>query len=81
MPAPGATKYLWEMTGRLDWAWATRVVGRQRQYDRPRSGESTAARQDTEKESFMAKERGDYRQDARMNNRSHVSGTPLSGGG
>ena len=47
----------------------------------PPGGESTAARQDTEKESFMAKERGDYRQDARMNNRSHVSGTPLSGGG
>ena len=44
-------------------------------------GESAVARQDTEKESFMAKERGDYRQDARMNNRSHNSGTPLSGGG
>ena len=23
VPAPGATKYLWEMIGRLDWAWAT----------------------------------------------------------
>ena len=44
-------------------------------------GESAAARQATEKESCMAEERGDYRQDARMNNRSHVSGTPLSGGG
>ena len=44
-------------------------------------GASVAARQAPEKESFMAKERGDYRQDARMNNRSHVSGTPLSGGG
>ena len=55
--------------------------GSQQQHDRPPSGESTAARQDTEKESFMAKERGDYRQDARMNSRSHVSGTPLSGGG
>jgi hypothetical protein len=57
------------------------IMRSQQQHDRPPSGESTAARQDTEKESFMAKERGDYRQDARMNNRSHVSGTPLSGGG
>ena len=44
-------------------------------------GESAVARQDTEKESFMAEERGDYRQDAHMNDRSHVSGTPLFGGG
>ena len=119
VPAPGATKCLWEVIGRLDWVWAARIViaqrkhdvprsggdvsrrtrrrgimrsqqqhgrprprsGSQQQHDRPRSGESTAARKDTEKESFMAKERGDYRQDAHTNNRSHVSGTPLSGGG
>ena len=47
--------------------------------------ESAVARQDTEKESFMAEElyieRGDSRQDAHMNDRSHVSGTPLFGGG
>ena len=44
-------------------------------------GESAVARQDKEKESFMAEERGDCRQDAHMNvgqnDRSHVSGTPL----
>ena len=39
------------------------------------------ARQDKEEESFMAKERGNYRQDTHMNDRSHVSGTPLFGGG
>ena len=55
-------------------------MGRQRKHDRL-SGESAVARQDTEKESFMAEERGDYRQDAHMNDRSHVSGTPLFGGG
>ena len=44
-------------------------------------GESAVARQNTEKESFMAEERSDYRQDAHMNDRSHVSGTPLFGGG
>ena len=44
-------------------------------------GGSAAARQATEKESFMAEERGDYHRDAHMNDRSHVSGTPLFGGG
>ena len=44
-------------------------------------GWSAAARQATEKESFTAEERGDYHQDAHMNDRSHVSGTPLFGGG
>ena len=44
-------------------------------------GGSAAVRQVTEKESFMAEEHGDYRQDAHMNDRSHVSGTPLFGGG
>ena len=29
----------------------------------------------------MAEERGDYHRDAYMNDRSHVSGTPLFGGG
>ena len=33
------------------------------------------------KSSFMAEERGDYHRDAYMNDRSHVSGTPLFGGG
>ena len=45
-------------------------------------GGSAAARQAPEKEeSFMATERGDYHRDAHMSDRSHVSGTPLFGGG
>ena len=44
-------------------------------------GGSAAVRQVTEKESFMAEERGDYHRDAYMNDWSHVSGTPLFGGG
>ena len=60
--------------------WATRIVVGQRKHDR-QSGESAVARQDTEEESFMAKERGDYRQDAYMNDWSRVFGTPLFGGG
>ena len=44
-------------------------------------GGSAAARQATEKESFTAEERGDYHRDAHMNDRSHVSGMPLFGGG
>ena len=44
-------------------------------------GESAAARQATEKQSFMAEERGDYRRDAHMNDWSHVSGTPLFSSG
>ena len=55
--------------------------GSQQQHDRLRSGESMAARQAMDKEGFMAEERGDYRRDSHMNDRSHVSGTPLFGGG
>ena len=55
-------------------------------------GSSAEARQTTEwgvssgtagqeKESFMEEERGDYRRDTHMNDQSHVSATPLSGGG
>ena len=44
-------------------------------------GESPAARQDTEKESFMATEHSDYHLDAHMGDRGHISGTPLFGGG
>ena len=38
---------------------------------------SAAARQATEKESFMAEERGDYHRDAHMNDRNRVPGAPL----
>ena len=38
VPAPGATKYSWEMIGRLDWAWAARIVIAQRKHDVPRNG-------------------------------------------
>ena len=44
-------------------------------------GGSAAARQAPEKESFMATEHSDYHWDAHMSDWSHVSGTPLFGGG
>ena len=44
-------------------------------------GGSAAARQAPGKESFMGTERGDYHRDAHMSDPSHVSGTPLFGGG